>query len=206
MTIGARDRCTSPDEPTTYVISGLVDDGGTPVTFDADDGEADKLNLRSLLRGATRRVDSPGITYRFEEPATDGDWREQDKAQAAACEFARDELTSSGELAEPFVCDADHEPYLCEACLESHRIARASDEDQDYGLLADCKRCDANLRTIDARMRLLELGVAVWIKSRWPELPIDGERWCVHDGGFQAAELSTAVRGLIRLPTAGPPS
>jgi hypothetical protein len=183
---------------TTYAIPGLVYDDGTPVTFEADDNAAGKLNLRSLLRRATRRVDSPDITFGFEDPVTKDDWREREEAELSAYDFAKHTFTNFAELAEPLYYHTGNEPYLCEPCRQLQRIERETDHSQNYGLIAACETCTRNADALDARLGPIELAVAAWIRSRWPDLALDSERG--GQGAFGPEELAAAVLGLTRLP------
>jgi hypothetical protein len=63
--------------------------------------------------------------------------------------------------------------------------------------LRDQFSCVGQIQRIDA----LTLGVAAWIKTRWPQLEIKEHRtWDGLPGGFTEGELAAAAKDLTALP------
>jgi hypothetical protein len=199
----------------TYVVSGLVHDDGTPVTFQADDGKAATVPFQRLQAlGQGYAVDRHYDRYRHRSWVTISrrdisvpdleEYRDQDLLHSCALDYALYKLTDYLDWVRRI--ETEHEETQMEMCAPCKLLEQRHEigEELRYGFDARCPDCEAQMDAKNARcserLRALGLGVASWVKTRWPELEIDGDDLSDGYRSFTADELATAVRGLTHLP------
>jgi hypothetical protein len=188
----------------SYIISGVIYEDGTPVTFDIA-ARASTIGHDELLRLGVEHAREQHF-LRPEDvdvPNLDDPYDQHDVRHWAIC-FARDRLTNYEQLeAANNERNEREQTDPCDRCRGLEKLEWETNMEHPHGLDAGCQECEANLyaanRRAEERRRLWGLAVMAWVQTQWPDLHVstmDLEPWCEATAG----ELASAVRNLTRVP------